>query len=124
MTTLKISFSPLLKLDPSPNNKRKFRFVDAKSGVELKDYSGECPGVYVWGFMNTDKFIPYYVGEAIDSIFKRIKQHKYDIEKANSTYVRLSPGYMTGDIKLNRRLNAGIAIARKDDFMFKIGLLF
>lgn len=101
MEPLKISFSPLLKLEgkkividtnyPANNNYKKDDSVI---------YNGECGGVYVWGFKENNRFIPYYVGEAINSIATRIiTEHKRDIENAKSTYIRLSREYMTGDKK-------------------------
>lgn len=94
---LKIRFSPLLKLMPSSTKKNKYSFVDAKTGQEHKGYDGECPGVYVWGFLNNEKFIPYYVGVKVDSILNRINDHKNKIESPSSHYVRLSKSYMTGN---------------------------
>ncbi len=93
-----ITLSPLLKLKPDPRKKNKFLLVDSETGEEHEHHKGLCPGVYVWGFLSEKdphRFIPYYVGEAVDSILARIHQHKKDIENAGSTYIRLTKEYMT-----------------------------
>lgn len=55
------------------------------------------PGVYIWGFMINNKFIPYYVGKIHTSIHSRIQSHVKDIIKEHSTYTRLSSSYMEGN---------------------------
>ena len=72
------------------NDKPKFRIS------EIVPTDSERPGVYVWGFMINDKFIPYYVGKHQISIANRIQSHLSDILKPGSTYVRLSKDYMEG----------------------------
>lgn len=62
----------------------------------LPDHS-ESSGVYIWGFMPQDKFIPYYVGEIFSTnIASRLIQHRNSIKKPASTYVRLTKDYMEG----------------------------
>lgn len=55
------------------------------------------PGVYIWGFMINNKFIPYYVGKIHTSIHSRIQSHVIDIIKEHSTYTRLSSSYIEGN---------------------------
>lgn len=54
------------------------------------------PGVYIWGFMISGRFIPYYVGKHQTSIAGRIRTHISDITKKESTYMRLRKEYMEG----------------------------
>lgn len=54
------------------------------------------PGVYIWGFMIHERFIPYYVGKHQSSIAQRIQNHIADISKPGSTYMRLTRAYMEG----------------------------
>jgi len=58
----------------------------------------ELPGVYIWGFMINEQFIPYYVGKHQSSIANRISDHIHDITKDDSTYMRLTRAYME-DVK-------------------------
>jgi len=72
--------------------------------VEIKRFYNETPpvnsdkpGVYIWGFKQKDKFIPYYVGEIHSkTIASRLLDHKNHIESNNSMYVRLTKEYMEG----------------------------
>lgn len=61
------------------------------------------PGIYIWGFKYPDpgRFIPYYVGKSLTNIVGRIAQHKKDLLKVNSTYVRLSDDLMKTFYKLS-----------------------
>ena len=54
------------------------------------------PGVYIWGFMQQKKFIPYYVGKHQTSVSARLQNHLHDIKKDASTYMRLTKAYMEG----------------------------
>ncbi len=68
------------------------------------------PGVYIWGFMIKNKFIPYYVGKIHSSVRSRIQSHVTDIIKEQSTYTRLSSSYIEG--------NDGIIPFYNDDNFF------
>ncbi|MEI6681633.1 MAG: hypothetical protein WCO44_03345 [Bacteroidota bacterium] len=74
--------------------------IEFKGPFLFKDLVNEKdaykPGIYIWGFKYPDdnKFIPYYVGKSLSNIVGRIAQHKGDILKAGSTYMRLSANYM------------------------------
>lgn len=61
-----------------------------------KELSAFNPGIYIWGFKFPESkvFIPYYVGKSESNIVSRISQHKKDIIKADSTYMRFSTAYM------------------------------
>ncbi len=71
--------------------------------VKMKAFSETCPpnsehpGVYIWGFMQQDKFIPYYVGKSQSKVVSRIQQHYKNIMKPDSTYIRLNKCYMEGE---------------------------
>lgn len=52
----------------------------------LRDDKARNPGIYIWGFMNKGKFIPYYVGKKEKSVYDRIKEHFQDIHN-NNTYI-------------------------------------
>jgi hypothetical protein len=44
------------------------------------------PGIYIWGFVNDDRFVPYYVGKSEGSVYLRIISHYKKIKTAN-TYI-------------------------------------
>lgn len=55
--------------------------------------------VYIWGFKEPlkDRFIPYYVGEVCGtSISNRFKSRYMEINKVDSTYLRISDDYLFG----------------------------
>ncbi len=55
--------------------------------------------VYIWGFSHPEnrKFIPYYVGEVCGTkLGVRFKNREKEIKKEESTYLRLSDGYLFG----------------------------
>ncbi len=58
--------------------------------------NSEYPGVYIWGFIQNDKFIPFYVGKSHSTVASRLKQHHKDIIKPDSTYMRFTTAYMEG----------------------------
>ena len=75
------------------NDKKKIRFEPSDKIPE----ESEHPGVYIWGFMIKERFIPYYVGKHEKSIAERITEHIRDIMKHDSTYTRLKKDYMEGE---------------------------
>ncbi len=102
MKTIKLEFSPLLKL----NNSAQFEVDKDFVGQEniSNDWDGKCPGIYIWGFLDPNNaktnFIPYYVGDSASSILGRIatnsNSHLNDIYKETSTYIRLTTDYFLG----------------------------
>lgn len=68
-----------------------------KDFVKISAQDSSYPGVYIWGFMQRNNFIPYYVGKSQSTIASRIQQHYNDITKPGSTYIRLNKAYMEGE---------------------------
>ena len=76
------------------------KFKGPFSAEELNsEVNANCPGIYIWGFVmpEVDAFIPYYVGQDVSSVNRRIsKEHILDILniKMKKEYRRLSLPYM------------------------------
>lgn len=58
-------------------------------------------GIYIWGFKNKGKFIPYYVGKSESSVYKRVKSHFKDLNK-NNKYIIFYPNFY---VNLKNNLN-------------------
>jgi hypothetical protein len=66
--------------------------VSYKDFVANHELFANSPGIYIWGFVNSEKFIPYYVGKSESSVYLRIQSHFDKIHKVN-TYIIFEEGF-------------------------------
>lgn len=73
---------------------RKFIFSDLLTWNDLiKNHSKRKFGIYVWGFMFNNQFIPYYVGKKEGLIVERLEEHRQKALAIFSTYKRPTKEY-------------------------------
>lgn len=68
---------------------RKILFSDLLTWNDLiNNHSKRKFGIYVWGFMFNNQFVPYYVGKKEGLIVKRLEDHRQKALAIFSTYKR------------------------------------
>lgn len=59
--------------------------IDYNSFSKNHGQKANAPGIYIWGFLNNNKFVPYYVGKSENNIHARILSHFKKLH-INNTY--------------------------------------